>query len=62
MEAEDKTISVNDKFNKELTYVGAYDVIRRLYSSGKYDRKLLERLNNKCADDMKCDPISLDAI
>jgi len=62
MDIEEKTISSNDKFNKELTYIGAYDIIRRMFLSGKYDKQFLERLNNKCAADMNCEPIMLDAL
>lgn len=58
---EEKTVTFKEKVDKEFIYIGAYDVIRRLYLSGGYDRKLLERLNDKCADDIGCEPISLDA-
>lgn len=52
-------ISAEQKSKNEFTYVAAYYMIKQILAKGTVSRKLLERLNKKCAETMGCAPIML---
>lgn len=55
-------IKNEEKLKKQLTYALAYNRILTVYKRGTVDKRLLERLNDKCAKDMGCEVISLKTI
>lgn len=48
-----------EKYKKEFTYLAAYTLIKKAQKESNTDKKILERLNNRCAERMDCQPIPL---
>ena len=50
---------MSEKMKNNLLYLAAVDLLRRMLRDGKYDRKILERLNIRNAETLNCQPIAL---
>lgn len=51
--------SAEERMQKELKYLMALSVIRKLYSEGKLTKTLCERLNQKNAEVLGCTEVLL---
>ncbi len=50
---------MSDEVRKQMIYLSALDIIRRLLRDGVADREVLERLNRRNAESMGCKPVAL---
>lgn len=48
-----------EDFNRLKTYIKAWQILECLYKTGNFRLEILERINQKNADDMGCRAISL---
>lgn len=48
-----------ENYYDEVEYLAAYSMIKQVQKEGSVDKKILERLNNRCAERMDCKPIPL---
>lgn len=46
-------------YKNEFTYLAAYSIIKKLQSTDEFDKIVLERLNDRCAEKMGVRPIPL---
>lgn len=49
----------SNPYKNEFTYLAAYSLIKQVQATGKVDKIVLERLNNRCAERMGIRPIPL---
>lgn len=47
--------SAEERIKKELKYLMALSIIRKLYAEGKLSKKICERLNRKNAETLGCE-------
>lgn len=50
---------MNERLKNDMLYLASVDLLRRMLRDGKYDRKILERLNKRNAETLNCQPIAL---
>ena len=50
---------MSEDLKKQSIYLASVDLLCRLLRDGKCDREMLERLNRKNAETMKCKTVSL---
>ena len=50
---------MSEDLKKQSIYLASVDLLCRLLRDGKFDREMLERLNRKNAETMKCKTVSL---
>ncbi len=50
---------MSEELRNQSIYLASVDLLRRMLRDGKFNRKMLERLNRKNAETMKCKTVNL---
>lgn len=50
---------MSEELRNQSIYLASVDLLRRMLRDGRFDREMLERLNRKNAETMRCKAVSL---
>lgn len=50
---------MTEEIRKQMIYLASVDILRRLLCLGSVEKEVLERLNQRNADTMGCQPVAL---
>ncbi len=50
---------MSEELRNQSIYLASVDLLRRMLRDGMFDREMLERLNRKNAETMRCKVVSL---
>ena len=51
--------SIPKEIKNEMVYLASVDLLRRMLDSGEFEKEMLDRLNRKNAETMKCRVVDL---